>query len=123
LVLSAVGRAYDYRSGSLRRIYCRAELGATSTLACTIVRLALAAYYSRSRSHNDHGPMSDLEPVVQLDHEGRRFTFRVDHDPPLSFWRVDVDEMVYPSFLRVSGVESPAFFRNLANAVITDRQS
>jgi hypothetical protein len=29
------------------------------------------------------------ERIVQLDYIGRRFTFRVDRDPPLSFWRVE----------------------------------
>lgn len=60
----------------------------------------------------------DLERVVQLHHAGRIFTFRVDHDPPLAFWRIESDGRSYISPLRVTGDETEAFFRSLADTAI-----
>ena len=54
-----------------------------------------------------------LKPVVQLDYEGRRITFRAESDPPLSFWRVECGGRVYRSSAHVEGDELPEFFRNL----------
>lgn len=54
--------------------------------------------------------MTDLEPVVQIEIEGRRFTVRVDRNGPLAFWRVECGERVYRSPMRVLGDEQPDFF-------------
>lgn len=57
-----------------------------------------------------------MKRVVHLDHHGQRFTFRVDHDPPLAFWTVESAGRIYRSPLSVSGDELPDFFRALADA-------
>jgi hypothetical protein len=62
--------------------------------------------------------MAELEQIVQLEHEGRRFTFRIDRDSPLSFWRIECDGRVYPAPLRVRGDEPPEFFRKLVRTAI-----
>lgn len=64
----------------------------------------------------------ELERVVQVDVDGRRFTFRVDHDPPLAFWRIEVDGIVRPLPLRVTGDETPDFFRTLVRTLLADGQ-
>jgi hypothetical protein len=53
------------------------------------------------------------EPVVRLTHNGRLFTFRVDPDPPLAFWRVESEGRTYTSPLRsaTSNPTSSAYSR------------
>jgi hypothetical protein len=60
----------------------------------------------------------DVETVVQLTHRGRRFTFRVEHDPPLASWNVECQGRVFASRLRVRGADEPQFFVALAEAAI-----
>lgn len=62
--------------------------------------------------------MTEMETVVQLEHEGRRYTFRVDHDPPLAFWRVECEGRVYLTPMRVMGGEEPEFFRGIVEAAM-----
>jgi hypothetical protein len=70
---------------------------------------------------NDLGPMRVLERVVELIHrDGRRFTFRVDHQPPLAFWRIECDGRSYVSPMRAKGDETPDFFRSLITLAIID---
>lgn len=59
-----------------------------------------------------------IERVVRLRHAGRVFTFRVDHDPPLAFWRIEADGRRYLTPMRVSGDETEAFFRALADTAM-----
>jgi len=61
-----------------------------------------------------------LERVVQLTDKGLDFTFRVDHDDPVSCWRVESAGRVYRSHLHVSGNETAGFFRALADAALKD---
>ena len=56
-----------------------------------------------------------MQRVVRFTHD-RVYTFRIDPDPPLAFWRVESEGRVYKSPLRVIGDETPAFFRSLASA-------
>jgi hypothetical protein len=60
-----------------------------------------------------------IERVVQVVEAGRRFTFRVEHDPPFGeFWCVEVaGRAPIPVPLRVTGTEQPAFFRALAQMI------
>lgn len=60
----------------------------------------------------------ELERVVRLHHAGRVFTFRVDDDPPLAFWRIESDGRRYLTPLRVTGEETEAFFRALADTAV-----
>jgi hypothetical protein len=60
----------------------------------------------------------ELEPVVQLDYDGRRFTFRVESKPPFSYWRIEWNGRVYRSPAHVEGDEQPEFFRNLVRVAI-----
>jgi hypothetical protein len=62
----------------------------------------------------------DLERIVELEYDGRRFTFRTDYRPPLVFWRVECDGKSYPSPFRVLGGEAPDFFRSLAHLAIIE---
>ena len=61
-----------------------------------------------------------LERVVQLTYRGMDFTFRIDHDPPVSFWRVEWSGCVYRSPLHVGGNEEVGFFHALADAALTE---
>jgi hypothetical protein len=65
----------------------------------------------------------ELERVVQLTHNGQRFNFRVDHDPPLAFWTVESAGRLYRSPLRVMGNEQPALFRGLAEGATREWSS
>jgi hypothetical protein len=56
-----------------------------------------------------------LERVVELTHEGRKFTFRVDRDSSLVFWRVESEGRIYRSPMLVQSDETPALFRSLAD--------
>jgi hypothetical protein len=56
--------------------------------------------------------------MIQLDYEGREFTFRVRPDLPHAFWQVECDGLVYESPVRVTGSEGPEFFRALAKAAL-----
>ena len=62
--------------------------------------------------------MRKIGRAVQLDLDGRQFTFRVDDDPPLSFWRIESEGKVFRSPMTVSGNEEPEFFRALARTAI-----
>lgn len=55
-----------------------------------------------------------MDRIVRLTHQGRVYTFRVDPDPPLAFWRVEAAGRAIPSPVRVLGDEEPGFFRTLA---------
>ena len=56
-----------------------------------------------------------MERIVQLIEAECVYTFRVDHDLPLSFWRVEIPgRMPYLAPLHVTGDEQPGFFRALA---------
>jgi hypothetical protein len=60
-----------------------------------------------------------MDRVVRLTYLERVYTFRVDPEPPLAFWRVEVQGMPsYRSPIRVTGHETPAFFRGMALATI-----
>jgi hypothetical protein len=62
-----------------------------------------------------------MKHIVRLIESGRVYTFRVDRDPPLSFWRVEMDgREPFLSPLRVTGNEQPAFFRALARTADTN---
>jgi hypothetical protein len=65
-----------------------------------------------------------LARIVQLDHDGQRFTFRVESDPPFGeFWTVELPGRApIPFPLRVMGNEGPGFFRALAK-MIAERES
>lgn len=68
----------------------------------------------------------DLERVVQITHAGRVCTFRVQRGASFArlkdggralhpfFWRIEVDGRTYRSPIRVTGDETPDFFRGMA---------
>ena len=58
-----------------------------------------------------------IERIIEVDHDGRRFTFRVDEEPPFAFvfWRVESEGRIYKSAIRVTGTEESEFFRALAD--------
>lgn len=59
--------------------------------------------------------MMTMHRVVELLHEGRKFRFDVDADPPLLFWRVETGRRtLWRTPLRVIGNEQPTFFEDLA---------
>jgi hypothetical protein len=60
-----------------------------------------------------------IEHVVQVVEQGRRFTFRVEQDPPFGgFWCVETSGRgPIPFPLRVTGTEQPAFFQTLARMI------
>jgi hypothetical protein len=60
----------------------------------------------------------DLERVVQLTHRGRRFTFRVERDPPLAFWSLECEKGINSSPLRILGDGEPSFFVALADLAL-----
>jgi hypothetical protein len=64
--------------------------------------------------------MNNIERVVELDHAGRRFTFRVNRRRPLGFWHVETETGTYLSSLPFTGDEDTAFFRALADTVIEE---
>jgi hypothetical protein len=61
-----------------------------------------------------------IERIVQLKHQGQRFTFTADCEPPLRFWRIESAGRIYRSPMEVSGEETPDFFRALADAALRD---
>jgi hypothetical protein len=65
----------------------------------------------------------ELEPVVVLDHKGRRFTFRIDRDPPLAFWRVESEGRIYRAPARVLGDEQRGFFAAVADVALREWNS
>ncbi|HEY4133520.1 MAG TPA: hypothetical protein VGM50_23070 [Gemmatimonadaceae bacterium] len=56
--------------------------------------------------------------IVQLEHEGRHFTFRVERTDGVDFWTVESDGQFFRSPLSVDGGETPNFFRELARAAM-----
>jgi hypothetical protein len=61
------------------------------------------------------------QPVVQLTHKGRQFTFWHTGDGPLAFWRVESSAgAIYVSPVRVVGDEQPDFFRALADTAVRE---
>jgi hypothetical protein len=56
-----------------------------------------------------------MERIVQIVDDGRLYTFRIDHDPPLAFWRIEVaGRPPYKSPIRASGDEPTEFFVKMA---------
>jgi hypothetical protein len=67
-------------------------------------------------------PLRAIERVVRVIHDGRTFTFREDHDPPLVFWGVEVGGHTHPLPLRVMGDEGPEFSRALLMHLLERKQ-
>lgn len=65
--------------------------------------------------------MNEIARVVQLVHCDRTFTFTIDEEPPLKFWRVTVDGADFRIPLRATGDEEPGFFRSAANFALEYR--
>ena len=58
---------------------------------------------------HDEGP-------VKIAVDGRRFTFRVERGPALSFWIVECEGKVWRSPVAFTGQEKPGFFQSMARS-------
>ena len=67
------------------------------------------------------GETVTVERALPLDLDGRQCVFRVDDDPPLSFWRIESEGRVFRSPIAVSGNEVLGFFRALARMAVENR--